>query len=635
MNFRRAAQPPLFAPLLTLLFLFFAACSSGGGGGDGGGPGAISQLTILEFSGVTLSPAFSPTRLFYDGEVNSTVSQVTLTANTSLTSAVIDVNGTELGAGSVAQVLPLLEGDNVFEVTATAADGSSFTRYLVTITRAAAPVLDGLSVSVGSLSPTFAANTTSYAVAAPFLQREVVVTASTSAAGGLIEIDGVAVASGQPSAPLALDQGANDIVVRVATPDGSLRDYTVTVNRATADEFVERVGTVGSLSGGGDELGYSVAIDGDTLVVGSWRADGGQIDTGVAYVLRRNGQVWQEEAFLSAATQVAGAGFGASVAIEGDTLVVGQIGTNQAVVFTRSGAIWTQRAVLFGNGLAPYRYGNAVAISGDTIAVASRDDDGELGPDYLESAGAVYVYTGSGANWTQVARLTASNPGQEDQFGYSLALDGDTMVVGARFEDSTSTGIGSTPNDAGSDVGAAYVFTGAGATWTLQAYVKPAVTTDVRWFGTSIDIDGDRMVVGAPLCNTLGIDAGLAYVFDRIGGVWSESAVLAGNNTGSNDLFGWSVSVDGDTIAVGARQESSNTTGTNPQQNDDGDRSGAVYQYELTGQAWQQQVFLKASDAQDLAWFGFAVALSGDTLVVGAPYHDGPGTDIGRFYVFR
>lgn len=623
-----AKVPSLLPPVLVALLLLLAACGGGGGGGN-----PISKLTILEFSGVTLTPAFSPDQLAYTGAVASTVSAVTLTANTSAADARVAVNGTELGSGSVARVLPLVEGDNVYDVTVMAANASASTNYEVTITRAAPPRLLGLEVSGGALSPAFAATTTAYSTAVAFLRRQVTVTASTDVQGATIEIDGLPATNGQASAPITLDEGGNDIVVRVTTPDGNQRDYTLTVTRATVSALVERLDQPGRFAG--DEFGSCVAIDGDTIAIGAPLANGAAADTGAVTILRNSGGFWLEEAFLTGPTASAGAGSDLSLALEGDVLVVGFPAVDQAFVYTRSGSTWTASAALTPTGLDPAGFGAAVAISGGAIAVAAALDDAMVGSSLVVDAGAVYVFTGGGSTWTQQARLTASNPGQDDFFGVDVDLEGDVLVVGARNEDSTSTGINSIPNENGWEIGAVYVFRRSGSNWTQEAYVKPGNTAAARFFGVSVDLSGDRMAIGAGESSVLGVASGEVFVFDRSGGTWSESARFSGNNTGSFDGFGRRVALQGDVLAVGARSESSGTPGTNPPQDDNAPDSGAVYVFVRTATGWEQRAFLKASTTSEQDNFGSDVALSGDTLVVGARLEDVPGTNCGHGFVFR
>ena len=181
----------------------------------------------------------------------------------------------------------------------------------------------------------------------------------------------------------------------------------------------------------------------------------------------------------------------------------------------------------------------------------------------------------------QQAYLKASNTDSGDSFGYSVAISGDTAVVGAPFENSSASGVdGNQSDNSTGDAGAAYVFVWSGETWTQQAYLKASNPWWDDWFGNSVAVSGDTIVVGAQFedSNATGVDgnqnndsatnSGAAYVFVRSGETWSQQAYLKASNTGAGDQFGIDVSVSGDTIAVGAFHEDSNATGVNGNQSD-------------------------------------------------------------------
>jgi AICAR transformylase/IMP cyclohydrolase PurH len=244
----------------------------------------------------------------------------------------------------------------------------------------------------------------------------------------------------------------------------------------------------------------------------------------------------------------------------------------------------------------------------------------------------VYVFTRSGGAWSQQAYLKASNTDESDHFGGSVALSGDTLAVGARSEDSNATGVNGdeTSNDAYRS-GAVYVFTRSGGVWSQQAYLKASNTDSTDNFGLSVALSGDTLAVGARSegSNATGVNgdetsntarrAGAVYVFTRSGVVWSQQAYLKASNTDGGDTFGQSVALSGDTLAVGVYQEDSNATGVNGDQSSNAaEDSGAVYVFTRSGVAWTQQAYVKASNTDEDDEFGHSVALSGDTLAVGA-----------------
>src|SRR5262249_52461591 len=242
-----------------------------------------------------------------------------------------------------------------------------------------------------------------------------------------------------------------------------------------------------------------------------------------------------------------------------------------------------------------------------------------------------YVFVRSGTNWTQQAYLKASNTGANDHFGGSVAVFGDTVVVGAEREDSKATGVnGNQTNNSVIDSGGAYVFVGGGTNWSQQAYLKASNTGAGDYFGSSVAISGDTLVVGADLegSKATGVngnqsdnsvmEAGAAYVFVRDGTNWSQQAYLKASNTGS-DQFGRSIAILGDTVVVGASNEASNATGVNGDQSDNSVAvAGAAYVFVRSATNWSQQAYLKASNTRAYGEFGISVAISGDTVVVGA-----------------
>jgi predicted porin len=236
--------------------------------------------------------------------------------------------------------------------------------------------------------------------------------------------------------------------------------------------------------------------------------------------------------------------------------------------------------------------------------------------------------------------VKASNTGASDSFGWSVSLsaDGNTLAVGARNEASVTTGInGNQADNTTVNSGAVYVFSRTGNTWVQQAYVKASNTGTNDYFGYSVSLssDGNTLAVGAigedsaamgvggNQADNTAFYSGAVYVFSRTGSVWVQQAYVKASNTGSNDAFGYSVSLssNGNTLAVGAPSEDSAATGINGNQaNNTVLGSGAVYVFSRTGSAWAQQAYVKASNTGTNDYFGNSVSLSsdGNTLAVGA-----------------
>ena len=426
-----------------------------------------------------------------------------------------------------------------------------------------------------------------------------------------------------------------------ATGVGGDQSNNVETNAGAAYVFVRSGSTwsqqaylKASNTGLNDYFGWSVSISGNTVVVGANRESsnatgvGGDESnnsagvSGAAYVFVRTGTTWSQQAYLKASNTGGSDNFGWTVAISGDTVVVGAYqedsnatgvggdGSNNsagdagaAYVFVRSGSTWSQQAYLkASNTGAGDNFGNSVAISGDTVVVGAYKEDsnatgigGDGSNDSTGDAGAAYVFVRSGTTWSQQAYLKASNTGAGDLFGNSVAISGDTVVVGAPSEDSNATGIGGDgSNNLATGSGAAYVFVRNGTTWSQQAYLKASNTGGNDQFGYAVSISGETAVVGAYQedSSATGIggdgssntspDSGAAYAFVRSGSAWSQQSYVKASNTGTSDYFGYSISISGSSVVVGAHQESSAATGIGGNQSSNSaSTAGAAYAFQF------------------------------------------------------
>jgi hypothetical protein len=387
-----------------------------------------------------------------------------------------------------------------------------------------------------------------------------------------------------------------------------------------------------------DYFGCSVALssDGNTMAVGAYKDNNsGGTDAGSVYVFTRSGTTWMEQARVQASDALATDYFGYSVALssDGNTMVVGAFwddnsgGTDagSAYVFTRSGATWTQQAQVQAlDALASDHFGISVALSsdGNTMAVGANLGDSSGG---ATNAGSAYVFTRSGTTWTQQAEVQASDAAMDDYFGVSVALssDGNTMAVGANGDG----------NSGGIDAGSAYVFTRSGTTWTQQARVQASDAAMNDYFGISVALssDGNTLAVGAYWDdNAGGTNAGSAYVFTRSGTTWTQQARVQASDAAASDYFGCSVALssDGNTMAVGSYLDD-NAGGTN---------AGSAYIFTRSGTTWAQQARVQSTHAGGSDYFGFSISLSsdGNTLAVGAYLDDNAGTsDAGSAFIFQ
>jgi len=365
----------------------------------------------------------------------------------------------------------------------------------------------------------------------------------------------------------------------------------------------------------GDAFGFNVAIDGETAVVGAPNDDTAGTDAGSAYVFVRSGTSWSQQAELTASDAATDDSFGNFVAISGETLVVTAGGdddagtdSGSAYVFVRSGTSWSQQAKLTASDAAAGdQFGFFAGISGESVVVGAAFDDTAAGT----NAGSIYVFVRSGTSWSQQQKLTASDAAAGDAFGWAGTIGGETVVVGAPGD---NTGAGS-----------AYVFVRSGTSWSQQAKLTASDAAALDNFGRdAIGISDDTVVVGSPFDDTgAGTNTGSAYVFVRSGTSWTQQAKLTASDAAANDLFGLSVGISGDTVVASALND-----------DDGGTNSGSAYVFTRSGTSWSQQQKLTASDAAAGDSFGFSISISGSTVVVGAVNDDDGGTSSGSAYVF-
>ena len=304
---------------------------------------------------------------------------------------------------------------------------------------------------------------------------------------------------------------------------------------------------------------------------------------------------------------------GHAAAISGDTAVVGAPGDDElgsssgsVSVFVRSGVDWVlQQTLLPDDGVAGSVFGSAVDIDGDTIVVGATEA-GFFG------TGAAYVFVFEGLVWTQQDKLLPGTPSGLSNFGATASIDGDTVVVGAPH-----------PQNLFPAEGEAYVYVRSGTSWSQQQRLLADDGAVGEWFGTSVSVSGDSVAVGASKDDPHGTDSGSAYVFVRVGTTWSQQDKIFPGDGFGLDRFGASVSIDGETLAVGAWGD-----------DDLGSGSGSAYVFTRSGTSWSQQDKLFAPDASAGDFFGGSTSLDGDTLVVGANIGDGGATDSGSAYVF-
>lgn len=382
-----------------------------------------------------------------------------------------------------------------------------------------------------------------------------------------------------------------------------------------------------------DRFGWSTALarDGSTALIGAPHDDSNGSQAGSAYVFTTSGGGWAQQAKLTPGDGDSGDIFGRSVSLSGDgsTALIGTYGDDpngsnagSAYVFATHTEEWTQQAKLIpDDGDTGDWFGRSASLSvdGSTALIGAPTDEDPNGT----WAGSAYVFTTSGGDWLQRAKITPDDGDSDDRFGMSVALsaNGLTALIGADNDDD--------PN--GTKAGSAYVFTKNGGDWTQQAKLTPDDGDSEDWFGRSAALagDGGTALIGAALDEDPdGYRAGSAYVFARSGGNWIQQAKLTPDDGDAEDRFGHAVSLagDGSTALIGRYGDDAK-----------GEDAGSAYVFTTSGEDWLQQTKLTPDDGDSKDHFGLSVGLSanGSTALIGAFTDEDPnGAKAGSAYVF-
>lgn len=361
-------------------------------------------------------------------------------------------------------------------------------------------------------------------------------------------------------------------------------------------------------------LGRSVAIDGDWLFSGG---ESSQLSNAVA-VFRYIAGTWTPVThFVPIGNTSDYLGFGIRLSISGETALVsahhaavdGNSRAGAAFVFRWNGTSWSTIATLKANDPQERQsFGGALSLDGSTAVIGADGDD-----DNGSYSGAVYVFRELNGSWSQIAKLHPVDPEPFDHFGFGVAIDSDTLVVGANLED-----------EGGYQSGAAYVFRESGGAWHQVAKLIADDAYSGDYFGVSVSIDGDTILVGAIWDDEGATNSGSCYVFRETEGHWSQIAKLTAHDPQHHDQFGFSVALDNGTALIGsARNLESSTPG------------GISYVFQETNSGWIELSTLGTSDGATDNDFGRWVALSGTRAVVGASTADLPGSGSGAAYVYE
>ncbi len=628
-------RAPFLAPLLSLIVLFGTACGETEELGTGGrspesetvgATDASLRAAIIHLTQLEASDSHSVrTELGPGGEAE-------LRATTNTFEARFDAGGISVGStaqdldtgslsltrvgcsGSLAEVSPAVPNANANRVT--------YERHAGSITFEEWFLAGPLGIEQGFVIDE--------APACLATSAKLVLELDVSGFDAQLEGDSIALLSAAGSFRygelFASDASGRELPSRLAINDGRIELHIDATGATLPIEIDPLLATQVQKFWPGDVaeddwFGREVAISGDTAVISSMNDDDAGTSSGSVYVYVRSGSVWtQQQKLVSSLPGVNGL-FGFSLALSGDTALIGAVAESSpgvssagaAYVFVRSGSVWSleQRLVASDGALAD-QFGYSVALEGDTAVVGAPTSD-----PVVAGAGSAYVFVRSGTVWGLQQKLVAADPAQGDQLATSVALSGDSVILGAPSATIAPF----------FDAGAAYIFTRSGSTWTQQQKITSSDITYSDDFGRSVAIDGDTAFVCAlsddnPVFAT---DGGSVYVFTRSGGAWTQAQKLFPTDAQANMQFGWSMQFQGDRGIVGAYREGTGIVS----------QAGAAYTFLRSGSVWTQQQKVITADRALGDWFGFGVALDGDTAMVGAYPDDVPGvSDAGSVYAF-
>lgn len=516
------------------------------------------------------------------------------------------------------------------------------------------PLLAGLTPFTGELTPAFDPTVHNYRVNASLLTTRLTLTPFAPSAER-VEINGSVVVSGADWTTPPLPLGEYPVKVTLTSKSGAASEYQVIVERSGKQTTYIKA----SNTGDSDGFGTTLANSGDTLVITALgedsaatsidgnQADNSAADAGAVYVFVQRGDHWEQQAYLKTNDTAPGDYFGGALAIEGDTLVASKWMTadptyqrappdrpGAVYVFTRSAAHWAQAARLVSpDAAAGDRFGYSLALSGDTLIIGAPSDGGD---------GSVFEFTRVNGEWKPHAKLKASQPMAGAAFGYTVAMSSDTLVVTAPFD-----------SRAANRAGAAYVYVRSATGWTLQQRLVPDASSNDANFGYAVSVLGDRVLIGAPRIQSI-ISAltttspGEVFAYERAGGAWTQKQVLKAILPRQNDGFGIAAVLTATTALIGACNDPSGARGIGADASRlDAAYAGSSYLFAMDTTGWKVATYLKSSNADALDSFGIASVIAGDSAIISANWESSKALGIngnadddsasrsGAVYVFK
>ena len=429
-------------------------------------------------------------------------------------------------------------------------------------------------------------------------------------------INGEDLASGETSEWIELSEGENIINIDVTAEDAeTVQRYQLALTRLGVDASIDSITAADQIAG--DEFGLNFSVAGDTLAVGARFRDGTVANSGAVFVYRKIDGLWQREIIIEAADADAGDQFGAKVSLSGDKLAISaprhdgfaNVNTDRGAVYiyAREESGWEHERTLITNSYADNdRTGNGLSYSEGIVAIGAERDDSDSGD---SDSGSVYLFgIDNNGLWQQLAKLVAPDEETNAFFGSEVSLNGGTLAIAADRDDSSAVLV---------DAGAVYIYTrNTDGDWLFKQKLVSSQQLIGGRFGGSIDLSDDMLAVGAE-----DFGEGSVQVFQLILDDWVEQVRLTEPDTGEFDLFGESVSLNGNLLAVSARED-----------NDVVENAGAVYLFELDNDTWTQKdkIVRQNSIASDI--YGLQVHLTETELVASSL---NTSSEVGFIYILQ
>lgn len=395
------------------------------------------------------------------------------------------------------------------------------------------------------------------------------------------------------------------------------RHICATLTLVAANSFATQDIILADDGKAGDSFGYGVAIDGNTVLVGAHQVDiDGVIDTGATYVYVLGDNGWYQQAKLVAEPAFADDTLGGKVALKNDVAMLGVMrrddkgkDSGAVVSFERKSSIWKQHHIFTAPDAKPGdAFGQSIALTESHLIIGAPRNDA-LGVD----SGAAYLYKRESGTWHYQTKITASDGAAGDLFGISVAIDGNTILVGADLHDEKAE-----------NAGAVYVYILDNNQWKQEAKLMASDGGKTDIFGVRVAISENTALVSARRDDIegLGVDAGSAYIFERTGSSWAQKVKLISPDGQADDRFGRSVALSQGTAIVSAMNHDANGTDT-----------GAMYVYNKDNEGWHytSKVVAKSSKTGDK--FGWSLGLSNNIAIIATPKHDAKGQDSGAVFI--